>query len=82
MPILPKTVTHDSRSKFNSQSGGSGADISLGLNFDSKKYWLDGSVKYRHVAKSKQQRSPLMKQDSNTSFGYGVAWKFYIKEGM
>ena len=73
--------THDSRSEFNSQSGYSGADISLGFNFDSKKYWLGGFVKYHYLAKSKQQRSPLVKQDSNISFGFGVAWKFYTQQG-
>lgn len=74
--------THDSRSKFNTQSGYSGADISLGLNLDSKKYWLGGFIKYHHLAQSKQQRSPLVKHDSNISFGFGVAWKFYTKEGI
>lgn len=70
------------RGQFNSQSGYSGADLSIGLNFDSKKYWVGGFIKYHHLAQSKQQHSPLVKQDSNISFGFGVAWKFYNKEGI
>jgi len=69
------------RTMFDTQSGYSGADLSLGLNFDSKKYWLGGFIKYHHLADSKQQQSPLVKQDSNISFGFGVAWKFYTQQG-
>ncbi|MBE0457529.1 MipA/OmpV family protein [Pseudoalteromonas sp. KG3] len=73
--------SRNERSQFNTQSGYSGADLSIGLNFDSKKYWLGGFIKYHHLAQSKQQRSPLVKQDSNISFGFGVAWKFYTQQG-
>jgi len=69
------------RSEFTVGSGYSGTDLSLGVNFDTKKYWLGGFVKYHHLADSKQQRSPLIKQDSNVSVGFGVAWKFYTQQG-
>lgn len=69
------------RSEFSSSSGYSGADLSVGLNLDSKKYWLGGFIKYHHLADSKQQHSPLVKQNSNVSFGFGAAWKFYTQQG-
>ncbi|MGO2478105.1 MAG: MipA/OmpV family protein [Pseudoalteromonas sp.] len=69
------------RSEFSSRSGYSGSDLSIGLNLDSKKYWLGGFIKYHHLADSKQQHSPLVKQNSNVSLGLGVAWKFYTQQG-
>lgn len=71
----------DGRSEFNNQSGYGSSDLSIGLNFDSKKYWLGGFVKYHYLADSKQQRSPLVKRNSNVSFGFGVAWEFYTQQG-
>ncbi|TMN73291.1 MipA/OmpV family protein [Pseudoalteromonas sp. S1727] len=73
--------SHLARSEFNNQSGYAGSDLSVGLNFDSKKFWLGGFVKYHSLADSKQHSSPLVKQNSNVSFGFGVAWKFYTQQG-
>jgi len=69
------------RNEFNNQSGYAGADLSFGINFDTKKYWLGGFVKYHHLADSKQQQSPLVKKNSNVSLGFGIAWKFYTQQG-
>lgn len=69
------------RAEFNNHSGYSGSDLSVGINFDTKKYWLGGFVKYDYLANTKQQHSPLVKQNSNISLGFGVAWKFYTREG-
>ncbi|MGX1110833.1 outer membrane protein [Pseudoalteromonas sp. MBR-15] len=67
------------RQIYASRSGFSGADVSIGLHFDTPNYWLGGFVKYHHLANSQQHASPLVKQDYNVSIGFGVAWKFYRK---
>ncbi len=69
--------SNETRQAYSSRSGFSGADVSIGVHFDTPKYWLGGFVKYHHLADSQQDASPLVKQDYNVSVGFGVAWKFY-----
>ncbi|WP_105214166.1 MipA/OmpV family protein [Pseudoalteromonas sp. T1lg22] len=69
------------RQAYKPQSGYSGSELSVGVNYDSKRWWLGGFVKYYRIKDAVWRDSPLVERHHNLAFGIGLAWKFYNVEG-
>ncbi len=65
------------RQAYESNGGYAGSDISLGLTYKIKDWWLGGFARYYYLSGAEYDASPLVKQHSNWSLGFGVAWIFY-----
>ncbi|MFY8275192.1 MipA/OmpV family protein [Pseudoalteromonas sp. SSDWG2] len=65
------------RSYYKGRSGYSGSELSIGVSYDSNRWWLGGFVKYYRLKDSTWQDSPLVERHHNIAIGAGVAWKFY-----
>jgi outer membrane protein len=66
-----------SRQAYQSDGGYAGSDISVGLTYKVNDWWLGGFARYYYLSGAEYEASPLVKQQSNWSLGFGVAWIFY-----
>jgi len=64
------------RHLYQASSGYVGSDVSLGLSYNTAKFWYGGFIKYAWLNGSNNEISPLFKQQHNLSIGIGFAWKF------
>ncbi len=65
------------RQPYQSGGGYAGSDISIGLTYKVNDWWLGGFARYYYLSGAEYDASPLVKQQSNWSLGFGVAWIFY-----
>lgn len=67
------------RDYYNSNGGYAGSDISFGLTYKIDKWWFAGFARYYNLSGAEHDDSPLVKQNSNWSMGFGIAWIFYSR---
>ncbi|MEO2279994.1 MipA/OmpV family protein [Pseudoalteromonas pernae] len=77
---VTEQYANDNRETYDAERGYSGSEISIGLNYDSKRWWVGGFVKYYRIKDARWQDSPLVERHHNIAYGIGVAWKFYNKK--
>ncbi len=65
------------RQAYQSDGGYAGSDISFGLTYKVNDWWLGGFARYYYLSGAEYETSPLVKQHSNWSLGFGIAWIFY-----
>ena len=65
------------RQSYQSDGGYAGSDISVGLSYKVNDWWLGGFARYYYLSGTEYEASPLVKQLSNWSLGFGISWIFY-----
>lgn len=68
---------NSARPAYQSDGGYAGSDISIGLTYKVNDWWLGGFARYYYLSGAEYDTSPLVKQHSNWSLGFGLAWIFY-----
>ncbi|PKG82498.1 MipA/OmpV family protein [Colwellia sp. 75C3] len=74
---VPSQYQKTDRQAYQSDGGYAGSDISVGLTYKVNDWWLGGFARYYYLSGAEYEASPLVKQHSNWSLGFGVAWIFY-----
>tara|TARA_B100000700_G_scaffold143246_1_gene159221 strand:- start:2896 stop:3705 length:810 start_codon:yes stop_codon:yes gene_type:complete len=78
---VPTAAANSLRSEYTSGNGYGGEEVSLGLSYDSRRWWFGGFVKYYRIKDAKWRDSPLVERNHSVAFGFGLAWKFYNNRG-
>lgn len=66
-----------SRAAYDSAGGYAGSDISVGLTYKIDRWWFSSFTRFYYLDGAEYDNSPLVKERSNWSFGFGAAWIFY-----
>ncbi len=74
---VPEQYATAQRASFDSDGGYAGSDISFGLTYKLNQWWFGGFTRYYNYSGAEYIDSPLVKQNSNFSFGFGIAYIFY-----
>lgn len=74
---VPEHYATAQRASFDSDGGYAGSDVSFGLTYKINQWWFGGFTRYYNYSGAEYVESPLVKQNSNWSFGFGIAYIFY-----
>ena len=74
---VPQSVSKTNRPAYESAGGYAGSDISFGLTYKVNAWWFASFARYYNLSGAVYDESPLVRQTSQWSLGFGFAWIFY-----